>query len=129
MSFTITHDLKTVAGGKTIQKSNEYTGSGHHRVDEDIADSTTDQEITFNLDISALKAITMVADQDVTVETNNGSTPGDTFNLKADQPLMWNSGDSYFSNPFSTDVTALFVTNASGSSANLRVEAVEDATP
>lgn len=126
---TITHELNTTAGGASIRKSNDYTGSGHHRIDESIADSTTDKEITFNLDISALKAITMSSDQDITVETNDGSTPGDTFSLKADQPFMWNSSDGYFSNPFSTDVTALYVTNSSGSSATFKVEAVEDATP
>lgn len=128
MSFTHTQQRSITVSGRTITKSNDFTGSRIESLDENVADSATDDELAFNLDVSACKSFWIVSDQDVTVETNDGSTPDDTLNLLANKPYMWNE-DSYDSFLLGTDVTALFVTNSSGASARIQAEALTDATP
>lgn len=113
-----------------ISKRVAATGSAEANVSESIADSSTDLEVAFVLDVSVLKSIIISSDQDITVETNSASVPDDSFTLLADNPLVWNSG-STLPNPFASavDVTALFITNASGSAAALEIRALVDATP
>jgi hypothetical protein len=122
-SHTVT---RTVVGSVTITKSNVYSADGQLARNIAVPDSTTDMLVALTLDIDQIKAIYMVSDQALTVETN--TTGGiDTINLLADKPLLWQN-DSYFANPFSTDVTALYLTNASGSAATFQLEVVFDST-
>lgn len=93
-----------------------------------VADSSTDLAINMAIDVSALKLLYMVSDQDLTIETNDGETPDDTIALKAGKPLVWHE-DCGYTNPLGTDVTALFATNASGTDATLYVKTLQDATP
>lgn len=95
---------------------------------ETIADSSTDFQINVAIDVSAVKSFYLVSSQNVTVETNSGSSPADTLTLTANDPYVWTT-DSLDTFQLGTDVTAFFVTNASGSSATLDLVAVVDATP
>jgi len=79
------------------------------------------------IDVSQLKAIYILSDQNITLETNSGSAPADTLNLLANVPYVWHTG-SYFTNLLTTDVTASYWTNASGSVANVNIELVVDPT-
>lgn len=128
MSFS--HDVieKWTDGARTIEKVTVKTGNAQTSLSEDVPDSSTDLEIAFVLDVSEVKAIYIVSDQDLTLETNNGGSPVDTLSLVADEPVVWHS-TSLHSNPFSTDITALFATNASGSAAVLQIEVLYDPTP
>jgi hypothetical protein len=78
--------------------------------------------------VSACKSFYLNSDQDVTFETNNGAAPVDTIALLADIPYIWhvNSYDSFL---LGTDVTAIFITNASGSTASIDCVALYDASP
>lgn len=93
-----------------------------------VPDSSTDLQVNLAVDVSAMKSLHIVSDQDVTIETNDGSTPDDTLELTADVPILWYEGCGY-SNPLTADVTALFITNDSGSSANVQVHILQDSTP
>ncbi|QDV50854.1 hypothetical protein [Gimesia fumaroli] len=93
-----------------------------------VADSSTDLAINLAIDVSALKLLYMVSDQDLIVETNDGTTPDDTITLKAGKPLVWHE-DCGYTNPLGTDVTAFFATNASGGDATLHIKTLQDATP
>jgi len=128
MSYTHTLTLKWTDGVNSIQDVVSKTGSGKQGIAEAIADSETDYEIAFALDISEIEAIYIVCDQDVTLETNSGSEADDTLALVADEPVLyWDGGP--IANPFTENITAIFITNASGSTANLQIEALYDATP
>lgn len=115
-------------GGNTIAREVEKSASGSIEIEETIADSSTDEEIAFALDVSACEMFFIVSSRDVTVETNDGSSADDTLALKAGEPYVWHSTslDSFL---LTQDVTSLFVTNASGSSATIIVEALYDPTP
>jgi len=121
--------LEQISGqGRTVSKSNTYTGSGSISIEETVADAQTDFEINVDIDVSAIKAIYINSTQDVTLETNSGSSPADTISLTANKPYVW-TADSYFSNLLTTDVTSMFFTNASGGQATISVEVVYDTTP
>ncbi len=128
MSIEHQIDYKWSSGGRSHQDSVSQTGSGDITIEETVADSQTDSQIACDLDVSAMKTLYLESDQDVTIETNSADTPDDTINLTANNPIVWQT-DGYTSNPFTVDVTDLYVTNASGSEATIKLESLYDATP
>lgn len=104
------------------------TGSLEINLSESVSNGQTDFQINVAIDVSAVKTFYLVSDQAVTVETNNGTTPTNTISLTANDPYVWwtNSYDTF---KLTGDVTALFITNASGSTANIELRAIVDATP
>jgi hypothetical protein len=130
MAFTHTYSSGWSNGNRSLTSTKTYSGTSELSIDEDIADSQTDFEIICAIDISAIQNIYIKSDQDVTLETNNGGTPDDTIDLKANVPYIFNAQlDAYFTNLLTTDVTAIYITNASGAAANLQIECLTDATP
>ncbi len=128
MSFT--HRLTRGIGGVTQPVTHEtsYTASSEVNVNEAVADSTTDQLVTINIDVSAIESFYMVSDQALTVEFNNSTTGVPTIVLAANVPFVETS-DNYHVDLLGTDITAIYLTNASGSTANFKLRCVFDATP
>lgn len=128
ITHTITQKLEE-DGINLIEKSVSVSGGRKQEIDVNIPDSTTDDEVAFTADVSLMQAIYMVSDQDVTIETNDGSSPDDTYSLTANVPIAWYTG-SGLTNPVTTDITTnIFITNASGSTARVRIWSLETATP
>jgi len=96
------------------------------------ADGTVDQLIDIAIDFSRTKGLFIGSDQDVTLETNNpggaSGTPDQTFNLKANCPIEWTE-DDVATNPITVDITAIYITNDSGETANVEIHNLYDATP
>jgi len=128
MSTTYTFTLRWASGASTRSQDISVSDSAALIIDEAVADSSTDYEIACTLDQSEIAGLWIESDQDVTLETNDGSAPDDTISLRANEPLVWYT-NSYYTCPITADVTALFITNASGDTANVRVRALYDATP
>ena len=125
-TLTLNHGFTRAGGGQT--KNVSKTADSIAAYDITVAIGATNFEVVIGIDISELEAIYINASQDLLMETNDGTTPDDQFNLDADTPLVWFSG-GYFPNPFSEDVTSLFFTNASGVEATVTICLVQDATP
>jgi len=89
-------------------------------VDETVATGATNELITVAVESTALKMFVLSSDQDVTIKTNSSGSPQETFTMKANKPLVWMDG-SPSASPIAGDVTALYVTNASGSTANIKM--------
>ena len=130
-SYVITRSWKPLDGTavnyeKTVTSD---TSTDHSKA---YADGTTDTLINITIDFSQVKALFIGSDQDVTLETNNpGGSSGaadQTFSLKANCPIEWTE-DDVETNPITVDVTAMYITNASGETANLEIHALYDATP
>lgn len=120
---------KLSGDGDPVEVQQTFTGTIPIAIDgEPIADSTTDQEITIGIDVSAIQVIVITADQDLTIETNSATVPDDTINLLANIPYEWAVG-SYFTNLLTTDITSIFVTNSSGSATNLYLRGIVDGSP
>ncbi len=122
------HILKVTGPGVERTKTVTVEGSATQSVDEDIATGQTNFEIALALDVSAVKSIYICSDKDITLETNDGATPDDTIALSANVPYIWNT-ESYDALLLTVDVTSIFITNASGATANLVIEVLTDATP
>lgn len=126
-----THNLKmSVSGsGVTREQTIANTQGGVALIDgETVSTGETDYEINFDLDVSACKSFYLESDQDVTFETNDGAAADDTIALKANKPYIWHA-DDYNSFLLGTDVTSVFITNASGATATIYCVALFDATP
>lgn len=128
MAFT--HEIKqeVIHAGGSVSSSKSYSGGLQISLDESIADSATDLEVNLALDVSEIKSLFILSSEDVLLETNSGSVPDDTIDLKAGVPYVWNT-DSYDANKLATDVTAFFITNSSGAAAQLQAEFIYDPTP
>lgn len=87
---------------------------GDDGLGEEIPAETDELEIPINIGAAALKAFLIgCTGADLVVKTNNASTPDHTFNLTAGAFGGW-SASGPFANPLgSTDVTAIYVSNAS----------------
>ncbi len=127
-----THTLRLGVDGSGVARSKAivYTQAGVNLIDgETVADSSTDFEINFDLDVSACVSFYLESDQDVTFETNSGSVADNTIALKAGEPYVWHT-QSYDSFLLTVDITtSVFITNASGSTATIYCVALYDVTP
>lgn len=116
------------AGNESIAKQESISADSESRLDVLVSDGATALQINVAIDVSALKALFICADQDLTIETNSSGSPDDTLEIKADVPLVW-TPDCGYACPLSADVAALFLANASGEDATLQVRLLQDATP
>lgn len=115
------------SGDAQIATSKAYTSGKKVGISEAVADSVTDQEHALVLDVDQIKALIIRCDQDMEVEFNDGTTGVPAISMKKDVPYIWTT-DSYDDLILSTDVTKVFVTNASGSAGTFELEAIVDPT-
>jgi hypothetical protein len=126
-----THKVTLAVEGSGVSRSKDIsnTQAGVALIDgETVATAETDYELNFDLDVSACKSFYLESDQDVTFETNDGAAPGNTIALKANKAYLWHV-DAYDSFLLTVDVTSVFITNASGSTATIYCVALFDVTP
>jgi len=128
MAFSMTIRETTVGPSGNLESSVSKTGSGTIAVDDTIANGQTAFRINVAIDVSAVTAISILSDQDITVKTNSSGAPDDTFTLQGGQPYTWHN-ESLHTFILGTDVTAIFVANASGSTATLKIQGTQDASP
>ncbi len=124
-----------ISGDVTGAYSTSFQVEGGGRVSlvEPIPDGSTDLEVALELDVSQVKCFALRSTQDIVVETNDGSSAANTFTLEANVPYIFPqiSGQSWTDTEdgaVSTDITAIFVTNSSGSAATLNVDVIYDPT-
>jgi len=127
MAFTdsVTYQL---AGGGSDSSRITGVGGGRHSLSENVATGETNKELGFTLDVSACVFFYLVSSQDVVFETNSGGSPTNTLTLKAGVPYFWHT-NSYDTFKITADITAVFITNSSGETASIVIEAVYDPTP
>lgn len=126
-----THRIQRIwqdAGNESVSQQEMITADLETNLDVAIADGQTAKQINVAIDVSALKLLFISSDKDVTIETNNSSTPDDTIEITANVPLLW-TPDCGFACPLSADVATLYLANASGAEAALKIRTLQDATP
>ena len=104
--------------GQAFKETIPVTSDAVNNIAPIIVFNAVDVEVAFTVDNSELQAFAMLADQDMTVDTNSSGAPQETFNLLAGVPVFFTVGDPAI---FLGDVTALFVTNVGGVEATLKV--------
>ena len=86
----ITHKLtfSLQANGQNVLSGNQTeVGDLQPVIDVAVPGAITDQAATLAIDVSKLQSLMLMSDKDLKVETNSGSAPADTINLKAGSPL------------------------------------------
>ncbi len=126
IEHVVTHTL--VVLGQTRSLSKTYSAESSQTIEKAITDSTTDEEILIAITKAQVTSLFIQSDQDLQLDYNDSAGAQGTISLIANVPLVWNA-DSYFANPLAVDITAFYATNASGSTANLYIEVLEDPTP
>lgn len=125
--FTHTVNQQVFAAGATITAQKAYSAGQQVSVDTNVAIGATNLNLVFALDVSQVQSFVMVSDQNLTVKTNSSGSPANTINLLANVPYVW-TADAYHTFLLTTDVTSLYVTNASGALARLQIQALSDET-
>ena len=127
MSVTHRIQLRFQRGNDVIDKTVVSASGSENNVDEPIPIAASDLLVAWACDFSQMKSFYMVCDQDLSIDTNQAHPGVDEIELVANEPMVWTENCG-LANPFSTDVTALYVTNDSGVEAKLQVRKVEDPT-
>jgi hypothetical protein len=128
VAITHSYTITWAKGSETFSKQFNVTGDQEKGGDYTIANGVTNQLITLTIDVSALKSILIVSTVAMTLKTNDSGAPQDTIALTAGVPIMEYVGDISGA-MFAGDVTAFYVSNASGSEGTLTIKILEDGTP
>lgn len=125
------HKITVTTEWETLQSvEKEYTGDGKISLRPTIPASSTNFSVTpFAFAIANVKSIWLKCNKAATLKTNDSGTPQDTIALAAGVPKVWNADMTSGENPFSADITALFVTMADTAAAELELDIILDATP
>lgn len=130
--MTYKHQINKGVTGPTGQINEglrTYTGTAIHEIkQEDVPDASTDLLMNIAFKVADVKSIFLLATVAMTLETNDGTTPGNTLALKANIAYEWNV-DAYDSLALTVDVTAFYLTNASGSAGKFSAYVLVDPTP
>lgn len=123
-TYTFGSTAQTASGNMTTNKT--LTGEANVEIDIAVATATTDKEVAFTLDVSKCVAFEIVSDYAVTLEFCSSVTGTPTIILVANLPYRWCTGsvDAFL---LTVDITKFYVTNTSGSTANIKVRALYDA--
>ena len=128
MAEAMSHVQKALVGGVTRGGvAKEYSSGSKTSISDTIADGLADILHALVVDVSQIKACFIVSDQAITLEFNNSTTGVPTIVLVAGVPYVWDT-DSYFTDLLATNITALYVTNASGALATFSLDFIIDPT-
>lgn len=95
-----------------------------------VANGQTDKELAVGgVSASQLVAVWLASDRDVTLETNDGTTPDDTIALAANVPYLWQPDEPDACLITADIANAIYATNASGADAQIQMMFVQDGTP
>lgn len=122
----ITHRLRWEYATPGLSNVTELTASdeGENNRDVVVPANSTDLLVAYTLDYSQCKGFFLLADANMTIETNSSSAPAQTITLTANVPVAWMTGAGVC--PITADVTALYVTSVAGG--NLTIRSLIDAT-
>lgn len=121
-------------GGDAITKAVNITGGLALDIDETIPSGSTNLALGAScaIDVSQLKLLYIVSDQDLVLETNSGGSPVNVFTLAAGVPFAWHSGMPALRDTagtaVTTDITGLFATVAGATDAILQIRTLIDPT-
>jgi hypothetical protein len=84
-------------------------GTVRGRIDSVIPAGMVDMSILISFPFAYLDTIQILSDKDCILKFNDPAAPVPQINLVGGWPYFWNSGDGYFPNPFTVDITGVFV--------------------
>lgn len=116
--------------GEVFSSSKTYEADAEIVLDATVAASTTHEQYAISFDKDRLISVVITSDKDVTIKTNNSSTPGNTIEVTAGSAIVFNEDSPSGQNPFgAADVTTLFITNANTSLATVKLRILWNPIP
>jgi hypothetical protein len=115
-------DSYTDDAGSAFNASNKFTGQTEAAYDGTIAANATDSYIDIAWPTTGAQSLCLWSDTNLTVKTNSSTAPVQTIALLANVPLEWGTGMG--TNPITSAVTSLYVTNATANPAKFKVRAL-----
>jgi hypothetical protein len=132
MAYTYTRQLQLVKTSTSVLISKAYSADAVQSMELSISTGVTDQQVDLAVTLARLKWIIITSNVALGVESFDSSSAGNTWTLAADSPLQWFHDDPV-ANPLDdgvlTKITKLLLTNASGSTATVKIEVGYDPTP
>lgn len=113
--------------GTSLSKNKTITDEGDLCLEVEIANGQTNKLIAAVLDVSQVKGLVLMATKEMTLKTNDTGLPGNTIVLQPNIPRVF-TGEAGEVSPLTVDVTAFYVTNASGEDGTFHAKAIYDAT-
>lgn len=110
----------TRGGVGRVTGSIETTGNGETNRNV-AAPAATVTEVDVDFAFADLKRVLVISDKDFSLKTNSSGSPADTIAIKAGKPFVWEADTGYFDNPFTVDVTSIFIDNGAGAVANVQM--------
>lgn len=112
-TFTLTSTfVATDKTGLSFSTGPNWTGTTISQFDFSVPGSTTNGQYPCAFVRSGLLVVWMLASANCTVKTNSSGSPANTFSLIAGVPFLWDAQSAYFSDPYSADVTTIYVTTS-----------------
>lgn len=131
--FTKQATVTITEAGIQVSAAFSIEGGGKLDLSETIPGGSSNLQLTAALDVSALKLLVLLCDRDITIETNSGGSPVNTFSLSAGVPFVWFAQQGALRDTggtaVTTDITALFATLAAGDDATFQMQTLSDVTP
>lgn len=122
--------LYRATGGISASGEKQYTGDERVTQSFTVADSVTDQQRTLNIDVSEMQLVYILSDQDILMEWNDAAGAQGSIALQANVPFVEKlAADQYHTAKMAIDVTDLYFTNTSGSTANISIVVIQNNTP
>jgi hypothetical protein len=110
ITHKLTFSVSSDSGGTPLSGVQSEVGATEINQDVNYGASLTDQLLTVAFTVANVQSIFLLSDKGLKIETNSGSSPTDTINLKPGSPLAWSISEGYFPNPFTANVTAFYIT-------------------
>jgi hypothetical protein len=101
-----------ISGTDGTRESGSFTETGTTSINiaTNLPASSTNVLVAAAWTVANTQAIFLLSTQNLTIKTNSPSSPANTINLIANVPLIWDASAGYYSNPFTTNVTAFYCT-------------------
>lgn len=133
MTTAINHTvrLSCTGGASTVSGTIVETADAEANQIISVGSTGTDVEVSVAFPFAALKNFFALSTQDLTIETNAiDATGGNTIELVANVPF-WYSASAGHTNPFSANVTKMYLTNDSdpAAAATVNIRILYDGTP
>lgn len=127
-NFTHTQSNSWSNGGSSssLRGQVQITDTRENNLSINQATGTTNVLVAFAQVAAKIQMLALQSNVDCTIKTNSSGSPANTFNLKAGILEIWSSSSGIFANPVTTDITSLFVTNASGQQARISIRVLSD---
>lgn len=131
MANSVTHTYGVsvrTATGQITSTTDAFTADSELVYEGSLATATTNQILTFAFPFAKVVSAVLYSTKALTIKTNSTGSPDDTIVLTALKQKNYNTDMATAARLFTVNVTALYLTNASGATADIKIHILFDGT-